>query len=476
MTRRCAACLRYQKEIAGLARENGRLRNENAELKRKLEEAQRAGKRQAAPFSKGSPNPHPKTPGRKAGAEYGEHHRRAPPKQVDEIYEAPLPKRCDDCGGEIREEDVVPQFQEEVVRKKICRRFNVHIGRCCGCGKRHQGRHALQTSDALGAAESQIGPEAHALAVHMNKYLGLTYGKIQNFFQMGFSLRVTRATFCRGLLKIARKAEPIYGEILLIVRQSAVVYADETGWRVGGYGAYLWDLVTEAATAYLIGDRSSDVPLAVLGPEYDGTMGHDGYRSYDGFKKAQHQQCLRHFLTRCDEMIEEAHGRARAFPEAVRDLLRDTLDLRDRRDEKLVSAPGVKIAVGHLQHRLDRLLDNRFRNEANLRLASHLYRHRTELFTFLRDTKHRIEPTNWLAEQALRFAVVNRKVWGGNRTPAGAWAQGILMSLFRTWMQQGLDPIVCLVALLRGQALHALAEDLPRRILRLATSSWPPSD
>jgi transposase len=42
------------------------------------------------------------------------------------------------------------------------------------------------------------------------------------------------------------------------------------------------------------------------------------------------------------------------------------------------------------------------------------------------------EPTNWKAEQAIRPAVVNRKVWGGNRTAAGANAQGVLMSVFET--------------------------------------------
>ena len=44
----------------------------------------------------------------------------------------------------------------------------------------------------------------------------------------------------------------------------------------------------------------------------------------------------------------------------------------------------------------------------------------------------RIEPTNWKAEQAIRPAVVNRKVWGGNRTVAGARAQSVLMSVIET--------------------------------------------
>ena len=39
---------------------------------------------------------------------------------------------------------------------------------------------------------------------------------------------------------------------------------------------------------------------------------------------------------------------------------------------------------------------------------------------YVPETSRRVQATNWPAEQAIRPAVVNRKVWGGNRTEAGA--------------------------------------------------------
>jgi transposase len=68
------------------------------------------------------------------------------------------------------------------------------------------------------------------------------------------------------------------------------------------------------------------------------------------------------------------------------------------------------------------------------RLAKHLWNHAGEWFAFVTDPT--IEATNWQAEQAIRPAVVNRKVWGGNRTAAGAHAQGILMSVLETCRRQ----------------------------------------
>ena len=164
----------------------------------KLEALARAGKRQAAPFSKGPPKSDPKPPGRKSGGNYGTHHRRAVPPRVDEVYEAALPACCPHCGGgQIVETDVAEQYQTEIPRVVIHRQFNVHVGQCGGCKRRVQGRHPLQTSDALGACASQIGPDAQALAVQLNKDAGLSHGKVGRFFGAAFDMELSRSAACR---------------------------------------------------------------------------------------------------------------------------------------------------------------------------------------------------------------------------------------------------------------------------------------
>jgi transposase len=82
----------------------------------------------------------------------------------------------------------------------------VEIGHCTGCGRRHQGRHPLQTFDALGAAAVQIGPEALAFGAELNKRLGLSYEKVAGVLQLGHGLSVHRSTICRALERLAAKA------------------------------------------------------------------------------------------------------------------------------------------------------------------------------------------------------------------------------------------------------------------------------
>jgi transposase len=219
-------------KIAQLEREIEVLKKENERLRQLLEEALRAAKRQAAPFSRQKPKAQPQKPGRKAGKQYGRRYRRPLPDTVDEVVEVPLPARCPRCGGGLEECETVSQFQTEIPEPRVERiEFRISVGRCRRCRRRVQGRHPRQTSDALGSAASQLGPRALALATQLNKGLGLPYGKTTTVLQQAFGLQVSRGGLCQALARVASKAEPTYNALVEEVRRSASVTPDETGWR-----------------------------------------------------------------------------------------------------------------------------------------------------------------------------------------------------------------------------------------------------
>jgi transposase len=408
----------------------------NADLSRRLEEALRAGRRQAAPFRKGPPQANPETPGRKAGEAHGRHGHRPPPApdQVSECHDARLPTACPHCHGALTETEVAEQFQTDIPGVPVVRKFRVHVGRCQRCGRRVQGRHPLQTSDALGAAASQVGPDAQAAAVLLNKQAGLSHGKVARVFDALFGIGLTRGASAQIILRSATRLEPDYQLILDEVRRSERLAADETGWRIEGLLAWLHAWVGERATAYAIDpQRSAAVLERVIGRDWDGILSHDGFASYDRFGEAIHQQCVAHVLRRARELLDGATGRAVLFPRQVIGLFTEAIHARNEYSR----GPGSPAALAALQdrrHEFDaRLLDLVVRPRsvpAYERLAKHLFGHAGDWFAFVSDPT--IEATNWLAEQAIRPAVVNRKVWGGNRTAAGAAAQGVLMSVLET--------------------------------------------
>ena len=112
---------------------------------------------------------------------------------------------------QVSETHVVVQYQTEIPRMVIYRRFDVHVGACDDCGSTVAGRHALQTSSARGAAASQLGPQVHALLVTLNKELGLSHGKSAKLLQTLFpDPHLARATSVRSTLRTSTRCAPAY--------------------------------------------------------------------------------------------------------------------------------------------------------------------------------------------------------------------------------------------------------------------------
>jgi transposase len=324
----------------------------------------------------------------------------------------------------------LPQIQP------VVRAFTIAIGHCTACHRRVQGRHPLQTSNALGAAAAPVGPQAVTVAAVLNKQLGLPLGKISTLFRDRFGLHVTAGGLVHALHRAARQASPTYPHLCETVRGSPVVSPDETGWQVGGHPHWLWTAVTPDTTVYTIQHgRGFEEAAHLLGAEFAGVLVRDGWVAYRQFDRAVHQTCIAHLLRRCRDLVRD-HGDHRFAP-AVAAILRRGLRVRDRWRAGALSAHGVAVARGHLFNQLNALIDRPGPLRAAQKFATHLAIACPAAFTFLLDPA--VDATNWRAEHAWRPAVVNRKVSGGNRTARGAHTQEVLASILRTLEQRRLD-------------------------------------
>ncbi len=162
--------------------------------------------------------------------------------------------------------------------------------------------------------------------------------------------------------------------------------------------------------------RGFDDAASILGAGYAGVLVRDGWAPYRRFTNALHQSCLAHLLRRC-RTLRADHPRS-PWAARVQAVLTDALALRDRRDAHAITDHGLAVAHGRLLARLSRLIDTAPPLPAAQRFAAHLNREFAAVLAFLWAPD--VEATNWRAEHAIRPAVVNRKICGGNRTPRGA--------------------------------------------------------
>ena len=415
------------------------LREQLKKLQEQLDEQQRHRKRQAAPFRRSkkteaaaadAPSQRNK-PGRKPGHEPAQ---RARPEQVDHTIDVPVDV-CPDCRVRLKNKRTFEQFQTELPPvRPVVTQFNVEVGDCPCCGKRVQGTHPDQTSQALGAAGNALGPRALGLAADLKYRLGIPFRKISDLFGGFFALPFSPGGMAQAASRLARRGRPVYDFIKLRLGLSSVVHADETSWYLEG-PAWLHAFTDGSLVAFVVDpSRSRDVALGVLGESFEGLVVCDGSPIYDVFQTAR---CNAHPLARIERLLEADVAGTRSALVELRELLKSGLSLRDRRTELSAlgfgrKRTGLRRALHHWSERFQDASD-----EEVGRLARHLNKYQSEFLRYLDDPK--IPATNNTAEGTLRFAVLLRKVGCGNRTPSGARTFETLSSISATMRRVGVD-------------------------------------
>lgn len=442
-----ARLARMEAELATAHARIAELEAENRELRRHLEEERRKNKRQASPFAKALKGD-PKKPGRKQGSKYGSHSRASIPKRIDRRETVQCPMWCPHCHGRVKLDHVEKQYQTDIPPvEPTTVEFTIQVGICEQCGRHVRDRHPEQTSEATGQVGGvQIGPRAIGLATHLNKNCGMSWERIAALLGELFGLEVSRSGLCRALRRLACRGRPLFDQLREQIRTEPVVSPDETGWRVGGEPAWLHVAATPRTTVYLVArGRGFAEAEYLLGADYAGFLVPDGWSPYRSFDLAVIQTCLAHLLRRSASLQDVPRSaESRRWLEAISARLKQGLALRDHRSE--YSQLGYAVACGRLEAVFDRLLEEPALDDDTLKFAAYLVRSRHEIFVFLDEPD--VPATNYRAEQAIRPAVVNRKMNGGNRTWAGADDQGVVTSLLRTWAQRGCNVIQSCIRLL----------------------------
>jgi transposase len=429
----CASCEQLRRENDRLRAAVDHLQQQVLDLRQRLDQHQRDAKRQAAPFRRRQLPDNPKKPGRPKGHACAA---RPAPAHIDRVIDVPC-DTCPDCHVPLVDKVVHVQYQTDLPPiTPVVTQFNIHAGRCPGCGTHRQGRHAEQTSDAVGAAANQVGPVLLTMAAELKHRLGVPYRKIVDFFTTYYDIDICPATLVRAEQRLAERARPTYELLRDALRRCGVVHADETGWRIGRVNAWLWVFSSATVTIYAIRtSRGHEVPEEILGADFDGWLVVDGFACYDvlDYKLGR---CNGHLLRRCRDLLGELSRPAEVrFVERLVALLREAIDLAKRRQD--LTAAGYRRRVAAIERRLDEWLDDwqpRF-GPAVDRLHTHVANHRGEWLVFLEDPA--VPPTNNHAEQMLRGAVITRKVGGCNKTLWGALVHGILASVMASCVQQG---------------------------------------
>lgn len=309
---------------------------------------------------------------------------------------------------------------------------------------------------------AMIGLRLVVFTAWLHYLVGVSVNNIIKILSVVCRFKISAGGLTQAWKNLSVLLEPFYGDIEKRVSTSAVLNADETGWRLNGVTHWLWCFTTPNLCYYLITrSRASPVVKDILGTLFKGILICDFWGAYNKISALAKQRCFYHLFTELKKVDKRnSSSEWKVFRKKLLRLLKDAIRLSLKKGQ--LKPKDFERLKSRLYLRLDLFLNSDRESNDGKRLIKRLKRHRNELFTFLE--YEGVSPYNNHAEQQMRKPVITRKISQQNRSDQGAKTQAVLMTLFRSAELQGKNPIESILSITK----MAIPKNNIEEILKLA--------
>ena len=384
-----------------------------------------------AVYQKPNHNRRHKKPGRKNGHK-GEARRQ--PAHIDAYQEHRL-CQCPHCavalGKSIRQRKRYIEDIPEVV--PTITEHTIHGYWCPHCQK------IVEPAFREAMPNDNISIRLYLFTAWLHYMVGISISNLVKMLNYLHGFPISSGGLVQGWQRLAQLLQPAYEKIGREARNSAVLNADETGWRINGNTHWLWAFCNDRLCYYLIDrSRGSPVILEFLGTFFKGVLICDFWGAYNKICALAKQRCLFHLfseLVKVDKFNRSASWRS--FRKKLSRILKDAIRLHERKEQ--LSVEQYKHRKSRIHQRLKAVITTPYTDKDCRRLCKRLKRYQAELFTFLEYDN--VSPYNNHAEQQMRKPVITRRISQQNRSDKGALTQATLMSVFRTAELQNQNPV-----------------------------------
>jgi transposase len=388
--------------------------------------------------------PKPPPPGgqekRRIGGQPGhpKHERVAfPPEAINGVSTDHRLDSCPGCGHDLLPAPTLaPRVIQQVDIAEVplsIQEHRSHPGWCPYCRVMHQA--PLPPGIGRGGL---VGPTLTTLIAYLKGACHASFSTVRKFLRDVVHVTISRGELARIIAKVSRALEQPYQELLDDLPGQARLNVDETGHKQNGQRQWTWCFRAGLYTLFKIDPtRSGDVLIAVLGAEFDGVLGCDYFSSYRRYQRefgVLLQFCLAHLIRDVKYLTTLPDPRDRAYGEGLREALRSLFAVIHRREELPAAVFQVQLEAAR-EEVMRRGTQEVPETRPSRNLAKRFETHGESYFRFI--TTPGVEPTNNLAEQAIRFVVIDRLITQGTRSEAGnRWCERI-WTVIATCVQQG---------------------------------------
>ena len=266
----------------------------------------------------------------------------------------------------------------------------------------------------------------------------MSFSSIRKFFRDVIGVRISRGMLRKVISKVTESLKDPYEELLNLLAHERQLNVDETGHKDSGKRLWTWCFRAYLYTVFKISpSRGSDVLIEVLGKEFNGVLGCDYFslpQVHEGLQRGP--AILPGPLDpRLQVLAEHPDPKNREFGQRMLQQFRGLFGIIHRR-EKYQSEETFQRALEKARNALvwEATGESPHTAEA-LNLEERFYLNTESYFRFI--TTPGVEPTNNLAEQAIRFVAIHRRLTQGTRGESGQkWVERVC-TVIATCSQQG---------------------------------------
>ncbi|MBV8398371.1 MAG: IS66 family transposase [Acetobacteraceae bacterium] len=359
-----------------------------------------------------------------------------PPEQVNGGTHDHYIELCPTCGHGLQPTAAAPRVVQQIEIHEVPLEIEEHWSHPGWCPHCERLRYA--TLPATIERGGLVGPRLTTLIAYLKGACHASFSTIRKFLRDVVRVTISRGQLAKIIGKVSRALEQPYEELLERLPAEARLNIDETGHKQNGDRMWTWCFRAGLYTLFKIDPtRSGDVLIAVLGREFDGVLGCDYFSAYRRYQRefgVLLQFCLAHLIRDVKYLTTLPDARDRAYGERLREALRQLFAVIHRREQLSAAAFQSQLEAARAEVlRCGTQEVPATRHSRNL--AQRLEKHGESYFRFL--TTPGIDPTNNVAEQAIRFVVLDRLVTQGTRSETGnRWCERI-WTVIATCAQQG---------------------------------------
>jgi transposase len=296
-----------------------------------------------------------------------------------------------------------------------------------------------------------VGPQLTVLIAYLKSVCHASFSTVRKYLRDIMHVTISRGQLSKIVAKVTQSLEKPYAELLELLPSVAVAQVDETGHKDKGDAWWTWCFRTELFTLYHIdARRNAEVLMKLLGEDFAGLLGCDYFSAYRRYMRECSivvQFCLAHLIRDVKFLTKLPDARDRRYGEGLRQALKDLFAVIHQREQ---GQPGV--FAMRLRQARQQVLDAGLNDVPGTRhshnMAQRFRKHGEAYFTFI--TEPAVQPTNNLAEQAIRFVVIDRHITQGTRSEVGRhWSERIWTAI-ATCAQRGHSVYDFLTAAIRS--------------------------